>query len=95
MKFRSSIVRWDRALVVIHRQRLVEQKYSGEPIRCIRCAKVPLNCYWSNCWTIKHSTYKSLVPRLNCAVCARASLTSRIDYSDIVCAEILTGDKDE
>ena len=36
-------------LVATHGQCLVGQKYSGEHIRCIRCAKFPLNCYFGWC----------------------------------------------
>ena len=72
MKYGCSIVLWDRALVATRGQHLVGQMYSGEHKRCIWCAKFPLNCYWSNCWTIKSSLYKSLVPRRNCTLCIRA-----------------------
>ena len=75
-KFSRIIVRWDRALVATRGQRLVGQKYSGEHKRCIRCATFPLNCYfvimYSDCWTIRHKAYMSLVPRQNSAVCVHA-----------------------
>ena len=72
MKFSWSIVWWDRALVASHGQHLVGQKYSGEDKGCIRCATFHLDCYWSSCWTIKKTVYKSLVPWQNFAVCVRA-----------------------
>ena len=69
IKFSWSIV-W--ALVASHGQHLVGQKYSGEDKGCIRCATFHLDCYWSSCWTIKKTVYKSLVPWQKFAVCVRA-----------------------